>query len=656
MAGNLNRLRTSAALVRKFTSIKALLQGVTGLMALVLVAVFASSAQHAFQGRATAEHVHAVVSVSRDLFMAMQSLRVERGTGNTSIETATPVDRETQGEIAALRARGNAALDSAFAKIGDMGIPATDPGLSQILAARSQVDHIRATVDAALLLPKNQRPPAISGLWIASCSKLVDSIDALSERLSAEINQAEPLITEMMKIKQLAWVAHDAAGTDRLQVGAAIANANGISSEQELQFATLAGQMNAAWQVITEDARWLELPAALKNSIARAQMLYFNELRPKRGALLDDIAAGRAPAISGVQWVNLSNPGLEAIVDVADTAFDLSDARAAADLTAAIRNCVGAIALTVFFLGFGIFATLLVIWRITRPMATLTSAMRAVANGDLEGDAPFVDRADEIGELARTLAVFREKERENRRLATELLRQERLSALGQLTATVAHELRNPLSAIRNTVYTFKEMAASKGLNIDRPVERVERSIARCDRIIADLLDYTRIRDLHPNAASFDKWLDEVLNDQKLPEGVSLVRNLSAPDHSVSFDGDRMRQVVINLIENAAQAMTGLGNQSTNHRIVVTTAARLNGFELVIADNGPGIAADVLPKIFEPLFSTKSFGTGLGLPMVKQVIEQHRGTVEVASTPGKGTKVTMRLPHAAVTPAAEEMAA
>jgi signal transduction histidine kinase len=651
MAGNLNRLRTSAPPLRKFASIKALLQGVTGLMALVLVAVFASSAHDAFERRAAAEHVRAVVSVARDLFMAMQSLRIERDNGNTGIETADPADRDTQREIAALRVRSNTALDAALANLDDLGIPRTDPEVVRILAARSEFEHIRATIDAALLLPKAQRPPAIGGLWVASGGRLVDSIVALSERLSGDINQADPLISEMMKIKQLAWVVRDAAGFDRLNIGAVIANANGLSSEQQLRFATLAGQMNAAWQVITEDARWLGFPAALNTSIARAQTLYFNQLRGKRQAVIEDIAAGRPPAISGVQWVNLSNPGLEAVMDVANTAFDLSDAQAAADLTAATRNSLGAVALTVFFLGFGVFATLLVIRRIVLPMATLTGAMRAVADGDLDGDALFVERHDEIGELARTLAVFREKGRENRRLASELLRQERLSALGQLTATVAHELRNPLSAIRNTVYTFRELAATKGLNIDRPIERVERSISRCDRIIADLLDYTRVRDLHPSAASFDKWLDEVLNDQKLPDGVSLVRNLSAPGYSVSFDTDRMRQVVINLIENATQAMTAAGPHPGSHRIVVTTAARLTGFELVIADNGPGIPPDVLPKVFEPLFSTKSFGTGLGLPMVKQVIEQHGGTVEITSTQGKGTKVAVQLPHAPA-PAAE----
>jgi signal transduction histidine kinase len=454
------------------------------------------------------------------------------------------------------------------------------------------------------------------------------------------------VITEMMKLKQLASVVRDAAGTDRLLIGAAIANGNGITSEQQQQFATLAGRMDAAWQLVAEDARWLDLPPRLKDRIAKAQKLYFQELRAKRKTLLDDVAAGRTAAITGIEWVNLSNSALEAIIDVANVAFDLSDLQGAKEAGAAARGLVGALALTLFFLAVGALAILFVIRRIAQPMATITTAMRAVADGDLEREAPFAERRDEFGELARTLAIFRDKGRESRRLAAELLQQERLSALGQLTATVAHELRNPLSAIRNTVYTFRELATSKGLSIDRPMERVERSITRCDRIIGDLLDFTRMRDLHPSAAVFDKWLDEVLNDQKLPEGVSLVRNLSAPGHALSFDGERMRQVVINLIDNAAQAMASADNRTAAGRIVVTTAARFNGFELTIADNGPGIAPENIAKVFEPLFSTKSFGTGLGLPMVKQVIEQHGGTVEIGSTPGKGTKVTIRLPHTA----------
>ncbi len=640
--------------MRKPLTIKTLLQTVTVAMALALVAVFITSADRAYTRLAAAERIDAVVGVSRDLFKAMQTIRIERGTVNTGLETATPIDSATRREITALRARSNAALDAALAKIKAMGIPDSDGELSKIISARTELDHMRASVDAAMLLPKGERAPALSGLWIAGAGKLVDSIDAFSERLSGVINQADPLITEMMKIKQIAWVVRDAAGTDRLAVGAVIANAKGISPAQQQQFATLAGRMDAGWQIITDDARWLGLPQPLKDSVASAHKLYFRDLRARRKALLDDVAAGRQAAISGVEWVNLSNPGLAAIMNVANVAFDLSHARAADEASAATHNLVGAIVLTLFFLGFGIFAVIFVIRRVAEPMANIIAAMRAVAGGDLDRRTPYADRQDEIGELARTLEIFRNKGRENRRLAAELLQKERLSALGQLTATVAHELRNPLSAIRNTVYTFKELAASKSLNLDRPIERVERSISRCDRIIGELLDFTRVRELRKSVASFDKWLDDVLNDQKLPAGLALVRNLSAPGYALAFDAERMRQAIINLVENAAQAMSAGNNASSDGRIVVTTAARLNVFELIIADNGPGIPAENLAKVFEPLFSTKSFGTGLGLPMVKQVVEQHGGKVDIASTPGKGTKVTIRLPHSVAT--GEEIAA
>jgi signal transduction histidine kinase len=427
-------------------------------------------------------------------------------------------------------------------------------------------------------------------------------------------------------------------------IGSIISNAAGISPEQQLQFIKGAGRIDAGWQVILDDTRWLELPQSIKESVAKAQKLYFQDLLARRKTMLEDAAAGKPSPITGVEWVNLSNPALDAIMNVANTAFDLSSAKAATLESEATRRLVGALVLTIFFLGFGLFAVSFVLRRIAEPMADITGAMRAVADGELDHDAPFADRQDEIGELARSLHIFRDKERENRRLSAELVQQERLSALGQLTATVAHELRNPLSAIRNTVYTFRELAASKDLNLDRPIERIERSITRCDRIISELLDFTRVRELHKSVASFDKWLDEVLNDQKLPSGITLVRNLSAPGHAIAFDGERMRQVVLNIIDNATQAMSAADKADRNGRIVVTTAARLNAFELVIADNGPGIPEENLAKVFEPLFSTKSFGTGLGLPMVKQAIEQHGGTVDIVSTKDKGTKVTIRLPH------------
>ncbi|HUZ72939.1 MAG TPA: ATP-binding protein [Stellaceae bacterium] len=254
---------------------------------------------------------------------------------------------------------------------------------------------------------------------------------------------------------------------------------------------------------------------------------------------------------------------------------------------------------------------------------------------------------DVTGEIAVELELARrveERTAELRKAQSDLLRKERLSTLGQLTATVAHELRNPLSAIRNTVFALKETVASAGLNAERPLSRVERNIQRCDRIITDLLDFTRLRSLNRAEVEADAWLEEVLIEQRLPQNIVLRHVFGAPGHRVSLDAERMRRVVINLTENAAQAMAESATSGVASVVTVSTRTTADYYELAIEDTGPGIPDEVLAKVFEPLFSTKSFGTGLGLPTVKQIVEQHGGTVAITSVPGKGTRVVVRLPN------------
>jgi signal transduction histidine kinase len=252
--------------------------------------------------------------------------------------------------------------------------------------------------------------------------------------------------------------------------------------------------------------------------------------------------------------------------------------------------------------------------------------------------------------IARLNVEKTEMERARAVAEAALLRQERLSVLGQLTATVAHELRNPLSAIRNTMHTINELAAAKGLTLDRPVGRIERSIARCDKIISNLLDYTRARELTPAPVRLDRWLGEVLDEQKIPDGVTLERRLGAGDARVALDGDHFRRVIINLLENAVQAL-GEGTALMGERKVTVATRLAEHAEILVEDTGPGIPSDILPRIFEPLFSTKSFGTGLGLPTVRQIVEQHGGEIAITSGPDRGASVRIRLPIAAQSSAA-----
>jgi signal transduction histidine kinase len=243
-------------------------------------------------------------------------------------------------------------------------------------------------------------------------------------------------------------------------------------------------------------------------------------------------------------------------------------------------------------------------------------------------------------------AVRAEKiEMEHARLVAEaeLLKKERLSVLGQFTATVANELRNPLSSIRNTLFTMREIATSSGLQLDRPIARIQRSIARCDRIIADLLEYIRSPELSRVSVNFDEWLRATLTEHGLPPAVTLVEQCAATDAVVRIDADRIRHVVINLVDNAAQALGEMPPDRAPLRITVQSAIVDGALELSVVDTGPGIPPEHKARIFEPLFSTKSFGAGLGLSTVKQIVVQHGGTINVDSEVGVGTTVTIRLP-------------
>ncbi len=265
---------------------------------------------------------------------------------------------------------------------------------------------------------------------------------------------------------------------------------------------------------------------------------------------------------------------------------------------------------------------------------------------EVDRERRFTAHAHQVMRDEQASAIRGQAEAVNARTAAEaeLLKQERLSLLGRLTASVAHELRNPLSTIRNTVHVIGQMAEAGGVDVARPMSRCQRTVDRCDSIIGDLLDYANERELHPMSMRLDAWLGEVVADIKIPDHVMLECRFGAPEAVAPVDAERMRCVVENVVQNAVRAIseaTGL----LDRRITISTHQGAMA-EIVIADTGPGMTAEVLARVFEPLYSTYPFGTGLGLPTVKQIVELHGGDIAIGSTPGTGTRVIIRLPLAA----------
>lgn len=226
-----------------------------------------------------------------------------------------------------------------------------------------------------------------------------------------------------------------------------------------------------------------------------------------------------------------------------------------------------------------------------------------------------------------------------------LLRKEHLATLGQLTGTVSHELRNPLGTIQASVDVLRSNLQNCPESIDRPLQRIVRNIRRCEVIINELLDYSRGAPPDLISTNVITWLREIVANY--PGHGRIHLDCAVQGNTVAdMDAERMRRAVINVLDNAMQAC--IEREARDHgdedcHINVGLGCSDGCIRIAIKDTGVGMSESVIQKAFEPLFSTKAFGVGLGLAIVMQILKQHAGGVDVASEAGVGTAVTLWFP-------------
>ena len=218
-----------------------------------------------------------------------------------------------------------------------------------------------------------------------------------------------------------------------------------------------------------------------------------------------------------------------------------------------------------------------------------------------------------------------------------LIQQEKLAAVGQLASGVGHELRNPLGVIKNAAYYIKTKVGTDDQKLAKHLTIMEREIKNSNRIISDLLGFSRTRLPSIAPSDINKIVDNALEVVEMPENVLLVKEFDASLPKAMVDPDQMHQVFVNLGLNAVQAMNEGG------QLKVKTRSADDYIEVEFNDTGCGIPQENLKKLFDPFFSTKARGVGLGLAVTHGIIERNKCKIEVKSKVSEGTNFVVTLP-------------
>jgi signal transduction histidine kinase len=227
----------------------------------------------------------------------------------------------------------------------------------------------------------------------------------------------------------------------------------------------------------------------------------------------------------------------------------------------------------------------------------------------------------------------------------QLIRSERLSALGQLSSFVSHEIKNRFNVIMTAASLAEMIAGRQGSpeRIKSTMATIKKEVDRGNELMLSLLRYAKPKEARRELVDLPAILDSALLTARRAN-VQIVRRLPADLPRVPGDPASLEQVFLNLILNALQAMP------TGGRLTVTATVKPPWVEVAFSDTGVGMSAETRAHLFQPFFTTKAQGTGLGLVIIRQIIDQHKGAIACDSEPGVGTTFTIRLPLAAAEPA------
>jgi two-component system NtrC family sensor kinase len=276
--------------------------------------------------------------------------------------------------------------------------------------------------------------------------------------------------------------------------------------------------------------------------------------------------------------------------------------------------------------------------RFTFPIFMMTEEI-AKAGGSRVVRKVRVPEAEELKKLAIAFNTMSDLIQRDKALEEKLAKMEKMASIGVLSSGVAHEINNPMGVILGYACHLEKKLDENDPNFHFVME-IKQESKRCVKIVQNLLNYARAPKLLTEQLDINDLLAQIVDfagGHAEMKNITMKKDFSSDIPEIEVDGDQLRQVMMNLILNAAASMKDGGD------LVLATSLKDQALQIVVEDTGQGIARENLNEVYEPFFTTKAKGTGLGLAISKQIVEAHLGTIKIESAAGEGTRVTIRLP-------------
>jgi methyl-accepting chemotaxis protein len=400
-------------------SVTALLKSVIAVMAACVICLLAVSAWQSWKSLEITGRISVIADASANAFKAMHNLRTDRSSTIRTLNGESTINADMGKYIRRIQDAEMPAMRATVTLLAPLEFPGKNTLLPELSRQTESLATLQKEFWDAANKPKASRRPALVKEYTDAVNAVLSVLDKVSNQLAALVNHANPVVDQLLMIKQMAWILRNTAGDASVLVSNGLA-AGKVSPEVQVSYTKFVGGMDAAWSALEASAAGMQLPPALASALTAAKAAYFDaQYMSLRDRLISSLATGQKPELTATEWTPLTVGRMGSAVDVAERALEAAKDYGVSLYEAAQRALILQLVLLAAAVGLAFLSMAAVSGRVIKPLQAIQAAMLKVAGGDLDVEVPFTQRRDEIGALAGALGTFKQNAVEKERIEAE---------------------------------------------------------------------------------------------------------------------------------------------------------------------------------------------------------------------------------------------